>query len=336
MNGLLYFIVVISCLKLAKTAVIPGEARNNTLTLGFILPWHQNVFIGQAVGSAMILGVEEVYRRGILPGYDIQWVWRDSYCEPRRGMRMAVDIVNSVEDLDGIIGCVCSVVSQPVALLAASWGIPMVSWASTSISLSDKTTYPTFSRTDGTWATIGSALREQAKLFNWDRFGIISSPADIMKLTANAIAKELRQNGHSVFTYVVGHVLKGEDVDQKAKDAQINILRAMKQNVRIIVTLFYPVELRQLMANAQELGMLNGGFTFIGPLFESVMVTDPLFDGYIGIGNRQVAGPSWDKFLHDVFEAFENPIFNGWDHIGLDGSISDIDPYSGMILYLCR
>ena len=50
-------------------------------------------------------------------------------------------------DVDGLVGAACSIVCQPVGLLAASWNIPMVSFSCTSGSLADKETYPTFTRT---------------------------------------------------------------------------------------------------------------------------------------------------------------------------------------------
>ena len=67
------------------------------------------------------------------------------------GVKMAVDAWVTSPDLDGIIGATCSVVCQPVALLAAAWNIPMVSNLCSSGHLSNKTVYPTFSRSVGTW-----------------------------------------------------------------------------------------------------------------------------------------------------------------------------------------
>ena len=67
------------------------------------------------------------------------------------GFKMAVEMWSETEDLDAIIGAACSVVCQPVAVLAAYWNIPSVSYAATSGLLSDKSMYPTFTRTVGTW-----------------------------------------------------------------------------------------------------------------------------------------------------------------------------------------
>ena len=73
-------------------------------------------------------------------------------CFPSLGVKMAVEAWMTSPDLDGIIGDTCSVVCQPVALLAAAWNIPMVSNLCTSGHLSNRTTYPTFTRSVGSQA----------------------------------------------------------------------------------------------------------------------------------------------------------------------------------------
>ena len=64
---------------------------------------------------------------------------------------MVVAAWEAFEDLDGIVGGTCSVVCQPVALIAAALNVPMVSSLCSSGYLSDKTVYPTFTRSVGTW-----------------------------------------------------------------------------------------------------------------------------------------------------------------------------------------
>ena len=56
------------------------------------------------MGSAIILGLEEVEKRQILPGYSLEWVMRNTKCKPRTGITEAVDLWKSVTDLDVIIG----------------------------------------------------------------------------------------------------------------------------------------------------------------------------------------------------------------------------------------
>ena len=52
-------------------------------------------------------------------------------------------------DLDMVLGAGCSVVCQPVSLMTAAWNLPTVSFSCASGSLSDKDTYPTFTRSVG-------------------------------------------------------------------------------------------------------------------------------------------------------------------------------------------
>ena len=60
------------------------------------------------------------------------------------GLQKLIGLHNDVADLSGIIGPLCSEVCEIMALLAAAWDLPVVSYYCPSIALSDKSTYPTF------------------------------------------------------------------------------------------------------------------------------------------------------------------------------------------------
>ena len=69
------------------------------------------------------------------------------YAYTKLGFKAAVQAWSEIADVDGLVGFGCSIVCQPVGLLAASWNIPMVSFFCASGSLANKETYPTFTRT---------------------------------------------------------------------------------------------------------------------------------------------------------------------------------------------
>ena len=78
-----------------------------------------------------------------------------SFCSHSKpGFKAAVDAWSEIADLDGLVGFACSIVCQPVALLAAAWNIPMVSFLCSSSLLSDKEVYPTFTRTSVNWVAL--------------------------------------------------------------------------------------------------------------------------------------------------------------------------------------
>ena len=85
--------------------------------------------------------------------------------------KVIVDLWDSVTDLDAIIGPGCSTGCQPVSLLAAAWGIPIISWGCGSGTLSDKSIHPTFTRVDSTWLTRIPVFTGMAHMFKWKRIG---------------------------------------------------------------------------------------------------------------------------------------------------------------------
>ena len=94
------------CLRLDGTTAgnVQGVAVNNTLTIAYSIPWSHDWAVGPVMGSAIVVGLEEVRRRQLLPGFDIEWVWRDSYCKPLHGIKMVIDMWSSVYDLDLLLG----------------------------------------------------------------------------------------------------------------------------------------------------------------------------------------------------------------------------------------
>ncbi len=125
-------------------ADIPDKTK--TLNLGMLLPWSDEWILGPYMGAAAGLGVKEVIRRQLIPGVNISWQWADTHCKARLGLKAALDLWELAPVLHAYIGGGCSVVCKPVALIAAAWDIPYVSFGCTSNELSQKFEYPTFSR----------------------------------------------------------------------------------------------------------------------------------------------------------------------------------------------
>lgn len=57
-----------------------GENNTDRLSLkiGFLISWTGAYPLGERTGSAGPLAVDEVKRRNLLPGYNIEWTWRDT------------------------------------------------------------------------------------------------------------------------------------------------------------------------------------------------------------------------------------------------------------------
>ena len=84
-NGWWYFCLLLLVSQPCFPAVVPDTAVNHTLTIGFLVSFESEWLSGPYVASAIILGIEEVKARHLLPGYDIEWLWANSGCDAIKG-----------------------------------------------------------------------------------------------------------------------------------------------------------------------------------------------------------------------------------------------------------
>ncbi len=317
---------------------IPEKPGTKTLTLGYSVTWSHGWNIGTMFASAIVLGIREVHKRQLLPGYEIEWIKRNSYCEPQRGMAMLVDMWASVEDLDGIIGDGCSVVCQAQGLLAAAWNIPVVAWWCSSPRLSDKTIYPTFTRVKGPWTDLGPLYNAVADLFEWNRLAIIFTSEDLYALTAKAVKMELENNNKEVIMRLIDNTNRGETNDEKSMQDLRSTLIYMKSIARVILLFCYPREMNNILHLAADVQMLNGEYIFIALLVDTMVDTYCPYrsdlntfrcQGLLGFLFTPSSVPEYDNFLQDIITEFQDPVFDDMPHLSASASIGEVHPSAG-------
>ena len=100
-------------------------------------------------------------------------------------------------DLDALIGGGCSVVCVPASLLAASWGLPIVSYACVSDRLSDKEQYSTFARVVGPFYQVNLITEALLEMFGWDCVSIISDKINVYYDQTKKLEYRLKARGKS-------------------------------------------------------------------------------------------------------------------------------------------
>ncbi len=80
----------------------------------------------------------------------------------------------------------CNDVCLSVGLLAGRWGLPLVSYGCESDVLLDKTKYPTFLSSTGSFTEMSSFLEETMRHFGWTHVTLVSSTESVW---VEAIAK---------------------------------------------------------------------------------------------------------------------------------------------------
>ena len=318
--------------------------NRSQLTIAYFLPWMRGWPVGPQVGSANVLGIREIRKRGLLPDYDIEWVYRDTWCEPKRAMQMVVDAWSSVDRLDAIIGPGCSVTCQPLGLLAAFWNIPIISYDCSSPKLSDKSVYPTFSRTVGTKSARAPVYNWLVDMFNWTNIGIVSTPEDVYKISSADMKEEMEKYGKKVTLQTVDSTVKGKEVDKQKLEGMRNVFKTMKEYNRIFILMTYPLDLRNMLITAKDLGMMHGEYAFLTNEYAlSEMdveyhsyrpeIDSTIYNGIIGMGAYVPSGAKWEAFQQDVIDSLQEmePQFDGLPHLPPDASINEVPIYAGRL-----
>ena len=165
--------------------------------MGIMLPLSGFWPGGRKMASAVLIAMDKVNDDPYwLHGHNLSYGLKDGRCEAKAALESIVDFyVNEDPKVDVYIGPGCSTGCIPGAFIAAHWDIPMISWGCAALSLSDKTTFPYFVRTTGTFAAVGDLMRAFMEHYNWKRVGIMASTDVFSSTTANNAKVKLEEDG---------------------------------------------------------------------------------------------------------------------------------------------
>ena len=242
---------------------ITENLRNNStikkLHIGFLWP---KVMVGHSVPVALNIGLEMAKQN--LPGYQIDYTMKDSKCSPKIGIKAVLHLRKKYPNLDAIIGTQCSSVCQPVGLLAAVWNIPQVSSRCSSMLLSNKTVYSTFSRTRGSNLHTSRILVSVLQTFGWQRYSIVSSDVPVFKYIAEHVTKFSKKHNMDVQLYKFSTTGFGKKINTKQLDILRSLILAMKKTSRVTLLFMYHRDLRNFLILAKQYGFLGKDYVFIG------------------------------------------------------------------------
>lgn len=332
---------MVTMLLITVSLLLMPSIETKFLTIGYAVPYTNGWPMGVNMAPSIIEGIREVRRRHLLDGYDIKWIWRDTWCEPLQAMRMAVDMKAKNSQLNVIIGEACSAACQPMGLLAAAWSIPFVTMGCLSPKLADRQTYPTFSRVIGTTAATGPAYNGIADLMHWDRVAIVYDASDIYRSMAESASDAMEAAGKTVFMRSAAETFIDDEIIQEKFNFLIELMAELKKITRVIFLFQVNQDRRHSLIIAHDLGMLNGEYAFItsavGTEIRETFNFRPdlgpeIFEGVLNRDTMEPSGPLWEQFAQQVLDDFDDPQFDGWPKPPPNSSIGIINVYAGKIL----
>ena len=173
------------------------ETGKRDIKMGIFIPFTGSWPGGPKMASSILIAMDKVNNDTYwLQGHKLTYVLKDSRCEAKSALAILVDYY-TVENpkVDVFIGPGCSVGCIPGAYIAAHWNIPMISWGCSASVLSDKTLYPDFVRTAGTYAGLGELLAAFLTQYKWDRIGIMASTQTVQSETGSTAKVTLEKDG---------------------------------------------------------------------------------------------------------------------------------------------
>ena len=78
-------LLLLLCVSTCHAASMPEEPGNLTLTIGLLGSFSWHWYLGTQDASAIIPAIQDIHEYQLLPGYNIEWTWRENDCDPLTG-----------------------------------------------------------------------------------------------------------------------------------------------------------------------------------------------------------------------------------------------------------
>ncbi|XP_051874613.1 extracellular calcium-sensing receptor-like [Pristis pectinata] len=261
--------------------------------------------------QTMIFAIEEINKdEELLPNITLGYRIHDDCDSPEVATKVALALVNGQEEtyvdkvcdgplnITGIVGAAGSSVSIAVARTIGPFKIPLVSYFSTCVCLSDKNEYPTFHRTIPSDVHQSKVLVHLVQKFGWTWIGTINSNDDYGNSGMRAFVEAAEDFGLCIaFSESFHRTDPAEKISR--------IVQVMKAaTTKVVVAFAGPGEMRILFEEVLQQNL--GGVQWVGTeawITADIVGVDRgrrLLTGAIGTAVRTVEVPGVRDFLLTV------------------------------------
>ena len=286
---------------------------------------------------AMIYAVEKINNASsILPNKTIGYEIEDTCQSIPTSMRFAIQIVskyrtNSVcrsqEDcchyesdyhpetkrISAVIGPAASWIAIPVARLLGLYGIPQISYASTSRILGDKTRYNSFLRTVPSDEFQAQAMAEFVHHFHWNYVFLIASDDDYGKMGAAAF-KVAAKNVSVCIANDEFIAFASPNSDRQIEDTMTKLKAA--ERAKVVIVFSYLEQGERLLKRAEQMEITDrtwvtsDGWNSINSELAELNVSEAMLKGLFSFSIRSKQVEEFDRFMRRL--SIRNAQNNSW------------------------
>lgn len=286
---------------------------------------------------AMIYAVDKINNvSSLLPNKTIGYEIEDTCQSIPKTMSFALEIVSkyrpnsvcrSLEDccrldtnhfqhkrISAVIGPASSWISIPVARLLGLYGIPQISYASTSRILADKTRYGSFLRTVPSDQFQAQAMAELVQYFHWNYVFLIASDDDYGKMGAAAF-KTAAKNLSVCIANDEFVSFSSPNADRQIEDTMLKLKSA--ERAEVVIVFSYLEQGEMLLKKAEQFEITDrtwvtsNGWNSVSSEMEKLNISKNTLKGLLSFSIRSKPVTDFNHFLRStsVQKAWNNSWF---------------------------
>ncbi|CAE7226708.1 Gabbr2 [Symbiodinium natans] len=203
---------------------------------------------------------QEIEDSSFLPGYRLKVHVVDAECSAPIGIRRTIASLSASPPKHAVLGAVCSGTSEGVNDALYHYNVLQVSPSSVSVSLSDRTRFPYFTRVVPSYRFNVLALFDVLKMLNFRRVGIVHGARSISVLARDLLLELVQQDLDSgAYPWTVLLQAQVQDLDS-ASDA-MDLVRSRDSRINMIA--LYEDDGAVLLCQAYIRGMLSPDYVWM-------------------------------------------------------------------------
>ena len=303
-----------------------GTPNVKSIAMAYMIPWTGLWNSGRNMGPAILPALENIREKELIPGYDIKIYWADTEFDQLIGMQKLMDIWVE-NDIDVIIGDGCSTLCIPFSMLASTWNIPIVSWACSALSLSQKHIHNTFSRVVSSGSRT-SIYTEIIKSFNWKKVAIITDNTEVHASSAESfffwISKQNMTTSYHKISFTEHQFQRHLHFEQLR-----HIIQSLAKEITVIVTFIYSLDLENILQICYEEEVMDGLAILAGEVFDPFSPKISLFESILTVDVSVSLSEKWNNFAPQVINNFQHPQFEQMNGFPPPSDIGQVSFYAG-------
>ncbi|XP_077984600.1 gamma-aminobutyric acid type B receptor subunit 1-like [Glandiceps talaboti] len=208
---------------------------------------------GQSELLAAKLAIEHINERNVLPGYQLTMYHNDTQCDPGVGADVLFDQLYRKPVMVMLLGAACSEVSKHIAQIVPYWNLVMLSYASTSVALTNRELYPTFYRTVAPDSAHNAARTAFLRHFRWKKVAVLFQDEELFSLATSNMMDYFETKSNISIIIAEGFVDNPASQIQKLKE----------KDARVIIGSFHEKEARHVFCEAYKAGLYGSKYVWI-------------------------------------------------------------------------